>query len=1115
MGRGRKKALLQAGRHGRRCVAACLVWSGLGTSVLGQAGGWATWETSHAVWCGQQDLWSWSYDTDSMPVHRLQSPESGRQILWGCPTDSAWHLGAWAADVLWEQDVSGSNANRSSVLWAPPPSDDPSESAWLLATALEAGWLDNSGGVTAGETGSSDPLRCHGPGMGTWTLEPTCHDWSSPFAYLASWHFQDVGSWQIHSQDPLGRIQAWVDTTVASPPTRPPCLGIDVTHTSSNGQRWTFGWKPHSASSLSTDPTWLLADSSNVEMMQWPVDPFLAPLHLKLPCTSASTPPPLVQTTACENVFRWPLPCPVEAGKAVWLQYGDDKAALWRDGASGLQKSDLAFTEVMPDPTPATYAPESTYLEVLNLSEKAFDPEQLTLEDSGSLHELKWVISPPQGLVPPGERFLIADAALPWEEAALDRVWVVRAAGWSGLRDEGEEVSLRGAMGVLETLTYFKSWWKDVSQDGVALSCEIPKACDHTSTWHPDPEGASPGRPAMLEARENDTAWHDWGVELERTPFETVALHPKPAWDPQHAPHVVMALDDSVVMQTLHATWTSEGDVRWELPWPQPLTRSAQLTCSGIHLCAHPNQPYDLDTIWVGHRPPAPGDVQLTEILPATHPVTQAEFVEWTNLSEDTLAWRGKQWAPGQSLVVSSRPREAYRPWLGAEWCEDSLTCLWEVEESLALTNARGTVQLRDDWGIVVAKSHYSHCGHSDDLGERHGRSMECLPQQITLGEDGVRQPGIAWRSEPGAKGMSPGVAVAWTDTLAYDPIRPALGHWNGRWITTVPPGSLLKLWHSDLWEPHTEWTTQWHEGILLAVASWGPDSLPRGPRHLEDPTLSFPDVAPWHESTAVEPQWNEVLHRPRKGHGTFVELILPQAGSWTSEWTWTSDPWAMAEECTPLSDVGWWIPPATESCLTACPSWVEHGVNRCMPADVPSLHGDLRLTLWTPRHEIWLDLNSLPEPAWAARDEGLSSALIPGASHWGTTPPHVEATPGRPNGPNLHEPNQRTSTFTCHPTTIAPGGQQGWDTVELRWKQDANGDSYEIEYGVIQPSVARPLQHLKTEWSGEGLSWTWSGTDLQGVIQPPGTYMGVVTWRNVTQGTRGTDRCLIALAPP
>jgi len=507
--------------------------------------------------------------------------------------------------------------------------------------------------------------------------------------------------------------------------------------------------------------------------------------------------------------------------------------------------------------------------------------------------------------------------------------------------------------------------------------------------------------------------------------------------------------------------------------------------------------------------------VQLTEILPATHPVTQAEFVEWTNLSEDTLAWRGKQWAPGQSLVVSSRPREAYRPWLGAEWCEDSLTCLWEVEESLALTNARGTVQLRDDWGIVVAKSHYSHCGHSDDLGERHGRSMECLPQQITLGEDGVRQPGIAWRSEPGAKGMSPGVAVAWTDTLAYDPIRPALGHWNGRWITTVPPGSLLKLWHSDLWEPHTEWTTQWHEGILLAVASWGPDSLPRGPRHLEDPTLSFPDVAPWHESTAVEPQWNEVLHRPRKGHGTFVELILPQAGSWTSEWTWTSDPWAMAEECTPLSDVGWWIPPATESCLTACPSWVEHGVNRCMPADVPSLHGDLRLTLWTPRHEIWLDLNSLPEPAWAARDEGLSSALIPGASHWGTTPPHVEATPGRPNGPNLHEPNQRTSTFTCHPTTIAPGGQQGWDTVELRWKQDANGDSYEIEYGVIQPSVARPLQHLKTEWSGEGLSWTWSGTDLQGVIQPPGTYMGVVTWRNVTQGTRGTDRCLIALAPP
>ena len=1116
MGRGRKKALLRAREHGRCCAVACLVWSGWSASLFGQPGGWTTWETSHAIWCGQQDRWSWVYDTDSMPVHRLQSPESGRQILWGCPTDSAWSSGAWAADVLWEQDVSGSNANRSSVLWAAPPSDNPGEAAWLLATATEAGWLDNSGGVAAGETGSTDPLRLHGPGMMPWSLDPTCHRWGEPFMYRASWSFNDTGAWRVEAQHPIGTAQTWVDTLTGDTPGRPPCLGIDVTHTSSNGQRWAFGWTPLlEPADLSTDRTWHLLDSSAVEMMEWPVLPDLPPLEIRLPCSSATSPPPFVQNHACDNVFRWTLPCPVEAGGTVWLQFGNEHLALWRDGTRLMEEGDLAFTEIMADPTPAMHAPESTYLEVLNVSELALDPEQLTLEDSGNLHALEWINPPRQGLILPGERFVIADASLPWVEAALEGVSVVRALGWSGLRDEGERVSLRGPMGVLETLTYFRSWWKEASQDGVALSCQSPVACDHTSTWHPDPEGASPGRPSLLEVGVNDVASQAWRVELERTPYGTVAIHPLPAWDPQYSPSAFVAWEDSVTALNLEATWTSEGELRWELPWPHPLARSAHLTCSDFRLCAHPGQPHQLDTLWAGHRTPALGDVQLTEILPASHPVVQAEFVEWTNLSTDTLAWRGKAWSPGQSLVVSSRPRADYRPWLGTAWWADSLSCLWDVEESLALSNALGLVELRDAWGNVVAESHYSRCGHGDDLGEQHGRSMECLPQKIALGEEGAFHTGRTWRSEPSAKGMSPGLAATWSDSTHHGSMSPAHGVWNGRWITTVPSGAHLGLWRSDLWDPQTEWQRQWYEGVLLAVASWGPDSLPRGPRHRQNPELSFPEISPAEESSSFAPHWNEILQKPREGHGAFVELLLHDSGSWTTEWTWTSDPWALAEECTHLSEMAWWIPSETETCFASCPTWVEHGTHRCLPANVPSLHGEPVMTLWTPNHEVQLDLESIPEAAWAAHGEGLSLARIPGSSLWSTTPPHAEATPGQPNGPNIPSAYHESSKFSCHPSTIQPGGSWAWDTVELRWQQESAGDVFELEYGVIQPNLVRPMQHHQSTWSGAGLSWTWRGTDPQGNLQPPGTYVGVVSWRNVTRGTRGTDRCLIALAPP
>lgn len=1085
--------------------------------LCAQTGQHQTWQTEHVAWCGTNATWVHATSSEGASRFHLHAEGPGTQILWGCPTPSAWDSSAtsWEAEVLWEQGVYGSNANRSSVFWAVPPASDPSESAWLLATSHEAGWLDETGGVAAGQTGAEDPLICHAPNSSPWSVPPTCHLWSDPFLFQSNWTWGPEGKWKVVARDEGLRGQQWVDTTVSVDVDQAPCIGIAVTHTSSHGDQWSFGWSPLPSAEVENEPSSQaeieLVDSTQLQAVIWPMPQHTPALMTTMGAPHGSAVSLQATTASCDNLWNWTLPSPVSAGHSIRFSLDGSRCTLWRDGSELLQEGDLAFCEIMADPTPAVHAPESTYLEVLNTSSLAVNPQSLVLWDSGNLHALKWVIPPPQDVVKPLDRFLIVNSTEPWLASELEEVAVLQALGWTGLRDEGEAIELWSPTGPIESLRYFDDWWED--QDGIALSCRSPSGCDHPDNWRPDPHGASPGRPAAFE--DTFAPLVPNRLELRRNPFEGISIHPTPPWDQRHAPAMQLSWASGDTLLPVHWSWDETGQMLWEADWPSTAPSRIHVSMDGAKSCLKPKQGVHVDTLWFAYRPARPGDIGLSEILPASHPVIHSEFVEWTNIASDTLHWLGRCWPPGKALVEANLSAMEFELWLGGAWAISQSSGLWVVREELALSNAAGEVALVNEWGQGVAQGQYSKCNHSEAQSTNETKSLERLPWVSLVAEEVVHPGRDLWRTCPDPKGMSPGIPSSWALPDPSDPASPSWGVLEGRWVVTIPPGTSSHIWKPENWLPRTHWEEKWLQGVPLALAHWGPDSLAIGPVHLENPNFSFPEL-PWgaESSNRARPEWNEILFEPREGHTKFIEWVVPDLDVWTTNWHWASGEWLNASDFKAVSEVSWWIPTEQETCFADCPNHVEQRTEgACLPANLPSINRNRTLSVLTPMGEFRTNLAFFELSPWVVNAEGLSQARIPNTQQWSTTPPHLGSTPGEPNGPSSLSSNSG-STLTCSPNTIQPGGAVGWDAVQMEWRGENEEDHFSFEFGVIDPIQGQTLQWQEASWIGQNLSWTWKGDDQRGVVQPPGNYVAVVAWRNLTLGTRGADRCLIALSP-
>ena len=160
-----------------------------------------------------------------------------------------------------------------------------------------------------------------------------------------------------------------------------------------------------------------------------------------------------------------------------------------------------------------------------------------------------------------------------------------------------------------------------------------------------------------------------------------------------------------------------------------------------------------------------------------------------------------------------SCPRKEFSLWMGNQWHADSSDVLWQVEETLSLTNEHGQAQLQDPCSSVPTA--WPQC----DVGQ--GRSME-LSFNNAVPED------PCWRTCPESKGMTPGQASQWSQEQKGSQPLPEVswGVIDNQWAMTVPGGWSWNKWRPHLWEPRTEWQLVWRQGRKMALAPYGPDSV-------------------------------------------------------------------------------------------------------------------------------------------------------------------------------------------------------------------------------------------------------------------------------------------------
>ena len=485
----------------------------------------------------------------------------------------------------------------------------------------------------------------------------------------------------------------------------------------------------------------------------------------------------------------------------------------------------------------------------------------------------------------------------------------------------------------------------------------------------------------------------------------------------------------------------------------------------------------------------------MSEILSEHHPVVDAEFVEWLNVSGDTLAWGDACWPPDHTLVQATLSKSHFASWIPADVLDSP--GLWDVQTDLRLTNSAGRVTLHRPDGVPVASSSYSDCGFS-------------RPEDVGQGNSAVWGD-FGWRTSNSPWGMSPG----WLEPLAnsivpIQPVQPRWGVHDGHWLMVLPSETEETELQAERWSPPTEWELDWLQGLRIMRSVHPRDSGLPPPVHRNRPAWRFPTgLGTSSVPSLANAQWNEVLAHPAEGHDPFLEVhTLDETGT-TGSWFWASQDWPEADDFIPVSDVTWHVNAQTPICFATCPARVHASHAACLPGNLPSLHGSRTLSLVAGG-----SLEEVTSPDHRSDDAmGRSWMRLGDSPIWGLAPRRPGSTPGTANLQGPSGPSSGSgSRLLCLTPTLAPFDAHGPTTAVFQWDAHLEEDQVTaVRHGVTDPLLGMVVFQDET-WTMEGRGkWTWDGTSSNGQVVGPGTY---VAWAQalVDGAWQSVEKCLVAV---
>ena len=427
-------------------------------------------------------------------------------------------------------------------------------------------------------------------------------------------------------------------------------------------------------------------------------------------------------------------------------------------------RHDIIFSEIMADPSPPVYLPESEYLELYNRSKHPVNLEGWTIK-AGARN-----ISLSKKDIPAGGYHIVCDEAAGWLYPPGISSPVISSA--SVLNNSGQLLILQNQQSeIIDALEYKHDWYADElkSEGGWSLErIDFDFLCGDTPNWKASesPDGGTPGLPNSVFGKTVDhtepcvqyvicdSTGHFRLVFSE--PVLTASPDPYKILQPlMHAGMGIPSILSELFSDTLSVTVPSEYGKD-----PLPVIFGAEFSdCSG-------NVSFPCDTFYLGMPlKPLFTDIIITEVLYSPFPGC-SEFVEIFNRSENiislndlALVIRGDNSEESKSEYISEE-NILFFPHTYLILAPDpgSLNNYYDVHDSRtlfgfsgmpALGNSGGTIRLTLRSAEIIDEMHYGPDDQYPFIPDDHGISLE----RMTTGpESGLTAP---WHSSSSLSGFA------------------------------------------------------------------------------------------------------------------------------------------------------------------------------------------------------------------------------------------------------------------------------------------------------------------------------------------------------------------------